>query len=259
MKRRLIVVPVILVAALAAFWLSRKASEYLTFRAQASAAISVQPFTLELRTTAGGKRVEDRIFARRSDGSESTTFAVPGGNFTRRTVLNVSTGYTTGLVEEVGVRMSGFMNARDLAVHKETLARPQALCRYPNEVDRGRGEVLGEEVYIVARAIPAANRTIRITEWRAVALSCTPVQALVEDMSINAVISDVRPVYIVRGEPMASLFDERAGYKEMKPSDLRKAVFAHYGVTAANCPTCADPSEWDKKHDADYMRAQSKP
>ena len=251
-----------LILAALAFAVSRKTSEYLNFRAAAAEPIHVQPFTAELITIGrDGSVTEDRTVARRADGTESTTFAYDSdGKFTARRIDGAD-GNTTAMFDSVAAKFSFWRDAKQIAYRKQALTHPPVNCVFPGETFVSRDQIQSEIAY--AATTPDGHdrktgHTLHLVQWRAPELNCQVVRMQLDDLTAHQTIARQSPRFIVRGEPSSDLFDRRADYRELKPSSLRAAIFAHYGVKDDPCPTCSRAG-WDATADAKYQQAQRPP
>lgn len=216
-----------------------------------ASSIRVAPFSAELRTfKPDGTVTEIRTTARKSDGTEAQIFAIGNGKFVGRRVTEVN-GRMTSFFDSVAGKTTQSAAANETAFRTENLTHPPENCTYPYESYLGTETVAGFAAAKVQR-----KGEMETISWRAPELNCFQVRARL--VFKGQPFLSVEPTYVVRGEPDPALFATKAEYREMRPSELRKAVLKHYGVRddAAACPAC-DP-KWDEKADASYLSSSGK-
>jgi hypothetical protein len=97
------------------------------------------------------------------------------------------------------------------------------------EVWAGAGTVAGQGVELVVTETPIYNgqRTRKETEWRAPALGCRTLTYKVEDQQADGswfLRTEGRVVSLKLEEPDPKLFDDGAGYAEVKPSEIERKI-----------------------------------
>jgi hypothetical protein len=239
-------------ACVAAYWLAG----HWTIRASAQSQISVQPFTLEVLTfDSAGKLVEDRVTARRSDGSEAWIRMDRGSVAARR--IDFTDGAIMTLLDAMQVRMSGWASPERLAAQKFRLTQPPPNCLYPGDTLLDNHASLGGVPVITAASVRGSHRD---TSYRALSLSCKALAAKGEDQQPDGswrTRFEARFVSIKLAEPDARAFARGDSYREMAPSKLRDFALKEAGVTRQSCPACFAASV--AQLDGQYNAAQRPP
>jgi len=224
-----------------------------TVKVAAQSAISVKPFTLEFVTyNSAGKLVEDRITARRSDGSEVMVSMSPAGKNRR---IDFMDGASMALLDAVKIRMSGIVAADRTAARKTMLTNPPTDCLFPGETLASRTTTGGVAVNVVK----STRGSYSLTEDRAPAYACKALDALGQDLQPDGTWVtrfQARLVAFTPGEPDARIFAPGDGYREMSPSQVRDEALRGQGVTKQSCPACFSQSAQDM--DAEYNAAQGR-
>jgi hypothetical protein len=94
----------------------------------------------------------------------------------------------------------------------------------------------------------------RLTEWRIRALSCQRIQFRLEEAQADGswkLVAEGRPVSLTLGEPDPRLFEEGAGYVELKPSERVRRQVTRLGHPEA----MADWAKWAEREDKMYTAA----
>ncbi len=251
----------LLLAALGAALLCFYVSRSLTIVRMARAQAFVTPYTLEIdtfnfETNPAGELISKKIEARRGDGTwagETTSLGKLGleaGETVRRIVF--TDGRSLLLADSIAAKTTyPRMPAERVAAMKKALVEPRADCTSPGFVAIGSAVVAGQQATVVVHNEPSkgsGGATQRLTEWRIRALSCQRIQFRLEEAQADGswkLVAEGRPVSLTLGEPDPRLFEERAGYVELKPSERVRRQLTRLGHPEA----MADWAKWAERQD----------
>jgi hypothetical protein len=252
---------IVLVIAAALVFYAAKAR---TIQAIAATDVQVTPFLLEQRTVSfskspEGQMVENRITARRSDGSTAMMGVFPGKPEKPIRRVDWMDGRTGTIVDSIKAKMMGLVSDSALAKRKRTLQSPPEKCTRPGETTVGSATMEGLETWVVQKTSGGDSLSVqsRLTEWRVPRLSCFAVQMQRESNKDGQwkLLTEVRPLFIRIGDPGTALFEVDGAYDEMKPSEFKRNLLSSAGVTEKDCPKCFSAGG-DDAADATYQEFQ---
>ena len=243
-------------------------SRLMTISHVAHAQVSAVPFTIEQWTFGSdGKLTESRTTARRSDGSEAVVSHLPAAAPIKQ--ITNADGSTASFVDDFKAKMSYKKTTQERARRVQIIQHPPDDCvEMPfsgietvltdPDLSYRTSQLAPDDLPVKTIPIIRQNGPQRHIELRAPSLGCFPV-AVIHDIQTKqggwVSMLEVKAIYLKVGEPESVLFVPSDAYKEMKPSELRKAALIRQGITQEQCPICFK-SNWDIQADAAYASRQ---
>jgi len=213
------------------------------------------PFTLETQSYyfQGNPKGELGIratIARRSDGTTVEIHRNRPGNPSELPfrIIKRLDGSRVQLADSIAAKTTWPAPSLDtVAWRRERLLHPPTNCVFANyEILLRNDTLLGHNVAVVSESYTD-------TVWRAPNLGCEVIQRRSGYKHDGAfkLQSEMRPLRLKRGEPDPRLFDEGAGYTELKPSELLRRVMAKAGI-----PWDANLQQEGERSDKIFFRNQ---
>lgn len=244
------------IAALAAvvclgYWGGRQ----IFIRAFAQTDLNIRPYIADdiQFYVANGKQIVSatEITARRKDGAfrRAETFYRPDGT-TEFTLSRVEfpDGYVAMVSDYIRGKSTGTRSSAQVAGIKNSLLNSPPHCAYSvpglTETVEGEDTLFGFKAYRVIRPLASEKRYL---SWRLPDFNCVVVQSLEQtfDETTNSwqTTAGKRLTAFAEVTPDPQIFTDWSIYSEMKPSDLKRAVYTKSGITAAQCPKCFGSEE----------------
>ena len=197
--------------------------------------------------------------SRRQDGSTVMQGSHAGiGRFEARRVEFID-GRMGMIVDQLNLKMTGQRTEEDVAHQKARLLSPPPQCAANSERVEGQETLFGYRAYRITSPIPApAGHDVRYVHWDMPDFNCALVQ--METQERDPVSGQWRPkdgkhLSAFAGvDPDAALFTGWEGYREMKPSDIKREFSRREGKTPDSCPACFS----DDPSDTRYQEAHSR-
>ncbi|HKV27091.1 MAG TPA: hypothetical protein VJN90_02300 [Candidatus Acidoferrales bacterium] len=231
---------VALMLAVGSYWL---ASSFVS-RSSAQSPITVTPFTLasnlyDFTQGPAAVLVGQKTIARRSDGStaEIGPFLGKAGRQSGLTEreLAFADGHGMMIVDAVKAKAtwppltgSHLKAWLDSSVQSPTGCLSPAFAAHGHQF-KGTSTILGENVDVIQWQ-PLGGRTI--VEWADPKLGCEAVQYEIHELQTDGSMKvgfAGKPAALKIGEPDGALFDEEAGYTEMRPSQIIQLALTKIG------------------------------
>ena len=192
--------------------------------------------TEDFVSPSGVVRVTTRSTVQRdSDGTQTSIGrhvenGVDGHSFERIDRLD---GLEAMVVNELKSKMSTSENSKDLSARKAYLRNPPAHCANPGEEVAGNEELEGQPAIRLLKSVDADTREVL---WRLPAFSCAELQLFVQKKASPhnswTTVMGKRPVSF-NPSPSSRASSAWESYKEVKPSDMKRALVVADGVTKA--------------------------
>lgn len=189
--------------------------------------------------------------SRRRDASRhSLTMRTIGSRTIGLRRVDFADGRESAVIDAIGAKMTGLTPEAERASEKAWLLNPPPQCASSTEtVDR-------EETLFGQRAIKilsGASRGVRWTFWRLPDFNCETIQVRMEERDSSSGVwrlkAGKRLMSFAETDPDPALFSNWSGYREMKPSDLKREMYSSDGVTPEICPACfADEPALDRRY-----------
>lgn len=223
-------------------------------RVRGSPALAV-PFTLETESfffdgEPNGRLAHRETTARRSNGitAKVDTFhpGMPGER--RMRFIKYIEGRNVQLVDAITAKTTWPKPpATDTAWSRNRILNPPKNCVF------GSSEIFLRIETVLGHKVAVVSASYTNTEWRAPDLGCEVLQRRVgyKHNGVFKYQSETRAVRLKLGEPDSRLFDEGAGYAELKPSELLRRMLAKAGI-----PWDANLQQEGERSDKIFFRSQ---
>ncbi|HEY1847280.1 MAG TPA: hypothetical protein VGH05_20830 [Buttiauxella sp.] len=245
-----------LIIALVAIPISWIATQRFMLHVMANAAMNVRPFVMQQDHFVVQDGVEvptaHITIARMRSGAISHSgdmvIKKPDGTFKtfkgiRR--IDLPDGWVGMIMDSVGVKSTGRLPAKEVAVAKQALASPPANCVQPGETFAGEDVLSGQQAIRVTATGPMERWTL----WRLPRFNCETAQATVEkraDASAPWKVTNITHLTAFQEvDPDPKLFTGFATFREMPPSQALEVYSGRkYQPTCKSCPVRLDDQKY---------------
>lgn len=188
------------------------------------------------------------VAAVRRDGAlrKTQTFYGPDGNKGMSVSrIEFPDGYVGMVIDSIRAKATGQKPTADVARAKDAMLNLPPQCAFPAPQGAKPETVDGEETLFGVRAIRVVrdiSNGQRYVSWRLPDFACASVQSLTQTLISSSgewkTVQGKRLTAFAEADPDPRIFTDWSNYAEMKPSDLKRAVYSNSGVTASQCPKC---------------------
>jgi hypothetical protein len=242
---------------LGAFYVARH--YVIAVKAQADVSVAPVIMTTQDFVVQNGKEVltMNSTLERRNDGATNDTGQRMEGDLAGTTLrkIEMPDGFEGMIVDQLQLKSTGFMSSEKLAGRKALLTTQRADCIDPGEILDAKETLMGEQANRLIRITSTLKDTRELT-WKLPAFGCIVGQMYVQKMAADGTWQTFigKRLLSIRGvDPPSDHFAGWETYKELGPSDIKRAVLAAKGITASGCPKCYED---DVAGDKLYAAAQ---